>query len=208
MLTLHECTYTRQNTPLFTIDAFSVSSGDMIQIQGDNGAGKTTLLKLMAGYLQPESGTIKWQQTSIKQCWDSYCRERHFISHELGLKKQCSVKENIDFMATLAGVTRPFGIQNILRRLGLLEYQHHQVQQLSAGLQKRVSLARLLISSQPLWLLDEPFNNLDKTGQAIVCDVLQKHQAEGGLIVFTSHQPVTMDKTTVIPFSQWGIPHE
>jgi heme exporter protein A len=198
MLTLQNCTYRRDARHLVNIPKLTVSRGEIIQIQGGNGSGKTTLLKLIAGYLRPQSGSILWQDTPIKQCWEMYCRLRQFVGHELAIKQQCSVNENVAFMATLAQVNMPIAIDTILARLGLEAYQHVQCQQLSAGLQKRVSLARLFVQLHPLWLLDEPFSHLDQAGQTIVQELMLNHQQAGGLIIFTSHQPVAMIKSNVL----------
>jgi heme exporter protein A len=78
-----------------------------------------------------------------------------------------------------------------LHTVGLQGYEHEPVRQLSAGQKKRAALARLLLLEADVWLLDEPFANLDREGIALVNQLIERHAAQGGAAMVTSHGAVT-----------------
>jgi heme exporter protein A len=67
---------------------------------------------------------------------------------------------------------------------------------LSAGQQRRVGLARLILADAPLWMMDEPFTNLDSDGQSLVKELISEHLAGGGICTVASHQPIGIDAPT------------
>jgi heme exporter protein A len=176
---------------------FSVASGQILHIQGQNGIGKTTLLMMLAGLL-PSSEThqnvhsLVWADSSAAD-WPVL-----YIGHLSGLNSVLSIRENLTF---LQGINPSAGedISVALDRVGLLGYEDVAVSRLSSGQKRRVSLARLWLSSDPdtLWLLDEPFNALDAAMTKRLCERLALHAAVGGRIVLTSHQTFMLSVQTL-----------
>jgi heme exporter protein A len=180
---------------LFENVGFALGPGQMLLLKGRNGSGKTSLLRALLGLLEPEAGTIQWDGEPIADVRQAYCRSLVWMAHRVGLKADLTLVENLLFESSL----RPFDYADfdaVLERLGLNRLKKLPVRFLSAGQQRRVGLARMLLADAPLWLMDEPFTNLDADGRQLVEDVLDEHLAAGGLCVIATHQDVVVDAPT------------
>lgn len=161
--------------------------GDRVGLVGRNGAGKTTLLRALLG-LKPLSAV------SLHFRGEDVLRERHalksgalWLGHLLALKVDLSVRENLHTSLAIGGEAPPGDLDAVCASLGLAGYEDTPARALSAGQRKRAALARLAASRRPLWLLDEPFANLDGPGMAVVEGLLERHLAQGGSAILTSH---------------------
>ena len=114
------------------------------------------------------------------------------MAHRLGLKGDLTLVENLRFDTGLRRCNWDRH-EAVLDRLGLTALTQLPLRSLSAGQQRRVSIARTLLSDASLWLLDEPFTNLDAAGQALVVEVITEHLTNGGLCVVASHQQVQIE---------------
>ena len=108
----------------------------------------------------------------------------NYLGHKLALHPQLTIKQNL-LSSTNASWAQ---IQGALARLQLKSYAHTQVRVLSAGQQQRVALARLILNPALLWLLDEPFTNLDPEGECLLIALINEHLAQGGTTVISSHR--------------------
>lgn len=168
----------RSDCRIFADLSFSAVSGDIVWVTGPNGAGKTTLLRCLAGLLPLSAGQIRWDGAAIQPKSDEYRGKIGWFGHRDGLLPLLSVRDNLRFSGG-RGVAQ-FGVS------GLLD---HPVQFLSEGQRKRVALSALLQKeARPVWLLDEPFANLDRQAMELLRDVLQRRSREGWITFFTSHQ--------------------
>lgn len=161
----------------------------MLLVEGANGSGKTSLLRAIAGLLSLDEGEVHWRGRATLTHRQALCGEMSWLAHRLGLKYDLTLIENLRFEARLRGDGWQ-QLDAVLARLGLDGLQRLPVRSLSAGQQRRVALARLLLSDSHLWLMDEPFTNLDTAGHALVLEVIGKHLETGGLCVVASHQAV------------------
>ncbi len=180
---------------LFENVGFALGPGQMLLLKGRNGSGKTSLLRALLGLLEPETGAIQWDGEPIADVRQAYCRSLVWMAHRVGLKADLTLVENLLFESSL----RPFDhadFDAVLERLELNRLKKLPVRFLSAGQQRRVGLARMLLADAPLWLMDEPFTNLDADGRQLVVDVLDEHLAAGGLCVIATHQDVVVDAPT------------
>ena len=171
---------------------FSLDSGELLFIEGSNGSGKTSLMRSMAGLLPLEQGEIYWQGEPVRRNPQEFRAALVWMAHRVGFKNDLNLKVNLDFEAAL----RPVSDANpgrVIERLGLGRLTGLPFRSLSAGQQRRVALARMLLSNSPLWLMDEPFTNLDVDGRSLVTDIVTEHLQSGGLCVMASHQPVEVD---------------
>ena len=177
--------FARNDERVFGPLAFSVDAGEALLIRGDNGAGKTTLLRVLAGLLRPESGTIAIDG----QPTDSPERTRMlaYLGHLPALKSDLGALENLDFLTGLHGRRDGQDAERAMRIVGLDGYQDTLARQLSAGQKKRLSLARMWLSPAPVWLLDEPYANLDLEGIELVNRMVEAHLREGGAALVTTH---------------------
>lgn len=187
MLELRDVSFLRGDEPVLEGVSFRVAPGEVLVIRGANGSGKTTLLKVIAGLLRPEDGAaIRLDDRDEDPAGPAFRQELMLIGHQLGLKLELTSIENQTFFAAFVG-GGGLAPRESLRAVGLRGYDHTIALRLSAGQRKRLALARLLLGRQRLWLLDEPYSNLDQPGIELVDGLLGDHAAVGGMAVITSH---------------------
>ena len=176
-------TYYRGERLIINQVSFSLAQGECVHITGDNGAGKTTLLRMLTGILTPHSGDILWQGQSIHKDRLRYQQQFYYLGHHVGIKDDLTVLENLHWEHN-----KKF---ELLEMLQLHSLQNVLARHLSNGQRQRVALAKLMASSAPLWIMDEPFASLDAVGmQKVQAMLLQKLQCGGGVIL-TSHPTLT-----------------
>lgn len=167
--------------------------GEILFIEGANGAGKTSLLRILAGLSPPSDGEVLWCGHGIGHRRAEYHAHLIYLGHAAGLKAELSPRENLRLWLTLAGLyRRSDDIRAALSEVGLAGYEDMPTRALSAGQRQRTSLARLLLSPAPLWILDEPFTALDTAGINRIRKLMEQHAAHGGMVALTSHQEVAV----------------
>jgi heme exporter protein A len=171
---------------------FALSAGELMLVRGANGSGKTSLLRSIAGLLGLEKGCISWLGVPTEQDRQAFSSNLVWMAHRVGFKGDLTLIENLRFEGGLH--SESFGeIDKVLDRLGLSQLTELPLRFLSAGQQKRVALARMLISDARLWLMDEPFANLDAAGQTLVTELISEHLADNGACVVAAHQEVRLE---------------
>jgi heme exporter protein A len=180
---------------LFQDLGFALGPGEMLLVEGANGSGKTSLLRAIAGLLSLDAGAVFWRGEPTRQNRQALCAEMAWLSHRLGLKYDLTLVENLRFDTRLRGSN---GEQSdeVLGKLGLKGLETLPLRALSAGQQRRVALARLQLSASMLWLMDEPFTNLDTAGQALVRDLVERKLKQGGLCVVATHHAIEISAPT------------
>ncbi|MFV8817434.1 cytochrome c biogenesis heme-transporting ATPase CcmA [Haliea sp. E17] len=167
----------RGGRELFRDLSFELRPGQLVQVEGVNGAGKTSLLRILAGLSRYGfDGAVE------------RCAPLLFLGHQPAVKSLLTPRENLAWHAAGEGDYPLAAIDAALERVGLFGYEDVPSHNLSAGQQRRVSLARLYLSNSPLWLLDEPFTAIDVDGVAALEQVFAEHARQGGCVVLTSHQ--------------------
>jgi len=177
--------FARNEEPIFGPLDFSLHAGDVVLMEGDNGSGKTTLLKVLSGLLEATCGEVLLHGAPLTLAKLSH--QVALLGHLLGLKLELSALENLRFAIGLGGVRAGLTPQLALASVGLEGYEDQPLRMLSAGQRKRVALARLLLVPAALWLLDEPYANLDREGIELVNRILDNHARRGGAALITSH---------------------
>ncbi len=185
LLSARGLTFTRNDEPVFGPLDFAVAAGEALLVQGDNGAGKTTLLRVLAGLLRADSGEIDIDGRSAAASLRG--RAIAYLGHLPALKADLDTLQNLDFLCGLHGRRARQLPEDALGMVGLAGYEDTLARQLSAGQKKRLSLARLWLSPAPLWLLDEPYANLDLDGINLVNRMISAHLREGGAALVTTH---------------------
>ncbi len=194
-LSATDLTLIRGERCLFTGLGFALETGQLLVLEGQNGSGKTSLLRAMLGMLELETGEICWNGEPIRRVRQSYFRSVVWLAHRVGLKADLTLVENLQFESALRPVANT-DFNAVLERLGIDRLKKLAVRSLSAGQQRRVALARVLLSDAPVWLMDEPFANLDRDGRQLVTEILAQHLASGGMCVMAAHQDVVIDAPT------------
>ncbi|MGR2768030.1 cytochrome c biogenesis heme-transporting ATPase CcmA [Photobacterium ganghwense] len=205
MLSVEELSCTRDERVLFEDLHFSVSSGELVQIEGQNGAGKTTLLRILAGLGRADNGIVSWNDENIESARELYHQDLLFLGHQTGVKRELTAYENLSFFQSMhvhngdngltgeAMVSGTDGLWQALARVGLAGREDVPAGQLSAGQQRRVALARLWLSNHKLWILDEPLTAIDKQGVKVLEQLFLSHVQRGGMVILTTHQDMFAD---------------
>lgn len=155
--------------------------------------GKTSLLRMVCGLAHLHHGEVRWRDALISDSAAHFHRDLFYVGHALSLKEELSALENLMADAAVAGTSvSVVQARAALEAMGLRGRDHLPLRVLSQGQKRRVALARLNLTQAPLWVLDEPFVALDTRAIDHVRAVLGAHVAQGGMVLFTSHQPVAL----------------
>lgn len=196
LLELHDLSCERDERCLFTGLSVVFNAGDLVQIGGPNGAGKTTLLRSLAGISQDYQGEIRYNGQALSAVRWEFARDSLYLGHLAGIKKALSPSENLSWYLAQTGGSA--NINQALASVGLYGYEDTPCHQLSAGQLRRVALARLHLSRARIWILDEPFTAIDKKGVSQLEALIARQVAQGGLVVLTSHQDLTLPQLRLI----------
>jgi heme exporter protein A len=193
MLRVSNLSCSRGHQPLFTDVSFQLQAGQALHLEGDNGVGKTSLLRIVCGLSPADAGEVCWHDQTIQKNVTAFRSSLFYLGHGLSLKEELSALENLMSDAAVSG--RTLSEQQALvalARMGLRGREHLPLRVMSQGQKRRTALARLLASQAPLWVLDEPFVALDAKAIDGLRGLLAEHVAQGGMVLFTSHQPVVL----------------
>lgn len=189
-------TCVRGDRRLFHQLSLGLDTGEVLQVEGENGAGKTSLLRILAGLGVPALGEVCWNGVAIAHQRETYGQALLYLGHLAALKDELSPEENLLTDAQMGGwpgVDRS-GVLDALDRMGLSRVAALPARVLSAGQRRRTALTRLLLSPATLWVLDEPFNALDRAAVEQLGQALTTHTAQGGMVILTSHQPLSLGR--------------
>lgn len=189
----------RAERALFTPLNLVLEAGQAARVHGENGVGKTTLLRTVAGLQRAVDGEVVWHGPDADSADPLPLRAQLcFVGHENALNAALSPCENLDVLMRLAGRrVDQTTIRAALRNIGLAKVSDRPCARLSAGQKRRVSLARLWLTRAPLWLLDEPASALDVDSRAALCERIAAHVSQGGLVLFTTHEALTLPQVSV-----------
>ncbi|HET6681921.1 MAG TPA: heme ABC exporter ATP-binding protein CcmA [Gemmatimonadaceae bacterium] len=166
-----------------------VHAGEIVGITGHNGSGKSTLLRVLCTALRPSAGQGTVCGYDLVRDADQVRARTAFLAHTPGLYDDLTAEENLRFAATMLGLASR-GIAAALERVGLAGEADTRVRGFSAGMQRRLGIARVLLHAPPVVLLDEPYNSLDTEGIELVNDVMRETRARGGAVLVVIHDLV------------------
>lgn len=159
----------------------SLPASRVCHLQGPNGSGKSTLLRLFAGILKPLSGEIN-VEVSVA-----------YVGHQWGLHPDLTIIENLSL-----GIEPAFQDWSLLlKETQMLDYQDVLTRILSVGQKQKIALIRMILQNSKVWLMDEPFANLDKAGETWLWSHIERHVALGGSVIFTAHQREFLEKGVI-----------
>lgn len=182
----------RDDRVLFQHLDFSLSEGQAIQVQGSNGSGKTTLLRILCGLNADFTGDISWNAQPVKTVMSEFRNKVFYLGHAPAINKTLSPVENLRWFCASRGAGEEKDISTALSAFGLEGYEDIPCYMMSAGQQRRVSLARMKLVHTRLWVLDEPFTALDKRGVGELEAMLADFVDEGGALLLTTHHSLQM----------------
>lgn len=192
LLDLQALSVLRDERVLFAPLTMSISPGQCVEILGPNGAGKTTLLRTLAGLHGQYEGSFQ-----LSDCL--------YQGHPMGLDELLSPLDNLAWYCALQGTpVDDQRMQTVLEQVGMMAEALTPCQQLSQGQQRRVCMARWLLSPAKLWLLDEPYTSLDRDGQALLNKILSAHCASDGVVVAATHVSLTVTNRISVDIQPLG----
>lgn len=154
---------------------------------GPNGSGKSTLLRCLATALKPHQGQVLFEGQDL---WSNRRSLRHriaYLGHQLHVWDDLSPRQNLQAWSRMTG--RADRSAELLQRVSLDPTRSDPVRALSAGMKRRLALARMLLKSPSLALLDEPFGALDPEGRQLVLSVIEDLKADGATVLLATHLP-------------------
>jgi len=196
MLEADALTCIRDDRTLFSNLAFRLKPGEALVLEGRNGSGKTSLLRILCGIRLPDAGAVTWGGTDIGKLGPDYHVHTAYVGHRDGIKLDLTPLENLA-MARALGKPNDTTLEEALDKVDLYGFEDVLTRNLSAGQQRRLALARLLITETVLWILDEPFTSLDVHGIQVIEELLDRHTSGGGMLAVTSHHAVNLANTTI-----------
>ena len=185
-------TCSKRDRTLFEGLSLVVNTGELLYLRGPNGAGKTSLLRILTGLSAPESGAVLYNGVNISEDKTGYYRDLFYLGHKSGTNGSLSALDNLSFwLAQHSTSVQENVLYDVLAKVGLVGLEDVPVRYLSAGQQRRVALSRLWLKPAKVWVLDEPFTALDVKGIHLLETSMKEHVSRGGLIITTSHQPLS-----------------
>jgi heme exporter protein A len=172
--------------------SFRLEGGELLHVWGPNGTGKTTLLRVVCGLLRPEQGSVRWLGRAINSIAADYQAALAYASHETALKSDLTALENLRFTVGMKRAVGSAELREMLEKAGVGACADLPARVLSAGQRRRVAIARVLALRASLWLLDEPYTNLDAHGAAFMSAMLDAHVDQGGCAVVVAHHDLAL----------------
>jgi heme exporter protein A len=182
-LELNDIALSRGGHTLISGLTLTVAPGELLWVGGDNGIGKSSLLRVICGLSRPDHGQIEWTQNGVP------CAAHDMIAYQGHLdafKPNLTAREALSFWADV--LDKDDTASTLLNMVGLGERADVPCGHLSAGQKRRLSLARIILSAKPLWIMDEPTAAMDADGVALIHGLISAHIARGGSAIIASHQ--------------------
>ncbi|MXN47741.1 heme ABC exporter ATP-binding protein CcmA [Shinella kummerowiae] len=179
---------------IFQDISFEIPRGEALVVKGPNGSGKSTLLRVLAGLLPAETGTAKL--VAAAQPVERLGEACHYLGHRNAMKRELTVDENLVFWKAFFGDFSGgagISVDEAVESVGLRGIVHLPFGYLSAGQQRRMAMAKLLVAWRPVWILDEPTAALDASAEAMFAGLVTTHLARGGIAIAATHQPLGLE---------------
>ncbi len=169
-----------------------VHRGEALHVWGPNGAGKTSLLRVVCGLLEAEEGEVAWNGVAVGDASSRFLDSLSYLAHDTALKADLTALENLRFSVGMKRQVADRELHAMLAELDVERCAELPCRVLSAGQRRRIALARVLLSHAPLWVLDEPFTNLDAASSDRISHALSAHLERGGLALIAAHQGLNL----------------
>ena len=188
MLLVQNISLERSGINIFKDISVSLASGKIVILRGKNGSCKTSFLKTILNILEPTSGSVYWKGKIINKNLYDYYNNVTYIADKTSVIRELTVYENIKIWIKIFLSNVQYDqIENILSILNLNNYLNEKVSTLSLGEIKKLELIRLIIENRKIWILDEPFTNLDGDSINMIEHTFTDHCKNDGCIIFSSH---------------------
>ena len=177
----------RNDVPIYSNISFNLIQGQHLVLSGSNGSGKTSLIRTLCCLTNPSSGCIKWNKSNVDSIYNDYLDLIAYLGHKNGLIDELTLMENIE--VTLGKNFDRSELTNLLENFNLFAHKDILYSNLSNGQKRKTALIRVILSSKQLWIMDEPFTNLDVDSIAFIDIIINSHLNKGGMLISASHSP-------------------
>jgi heme exporter protein A len=194
MLTINNITCKKGGRTLFKNLSFTIGDRCAVILRGSNGSGKTSLLNIMACLSPPHEGEILYANENVTgKHWKEYCSIIQYVGHKNAIKPQLTVKENLKFWVDIRDSEER--LDAAMSFFDLDKFANTPCGRLSQGWQKKVALTRLLACPSEIWLLDEPFTNLDDDSKIKLRSIIETRCENGGSVIIATHDEVKINNS-------------
>ena len=170
--------------------SFDASTGEIVGILGPNGAGKTTLLRIIAGIMEPTSGTVKIDDETYKDNAINIKKKIAYLSGNTKLYKDISPYELLKMCGEYYEVPNNIlekRIKDITNKFDMTSFMHQKIENLSTGQYQRTSIARCLIHNPKYYILDEATSGLDIISSKVILDFIKEEKKNKKCIIYSTH---------------------
>ncbi len=167
--------------------SFSVQQGEIVGLLGPNGAGKTTTISMVMGVLEPTKGSVTIAGFDVAHDRSRAMSNTNFAAVYAALPGNLTIRQNLEVFALMYGIRGNERIQAVMEKFDLGRFEHTKAGLLSSGEQTRLALAKAMLNTPKLLLLDEPTASLDPSSAKLVREKIQAFAAKGGSVLWTSH---------------------
>jgi len=164
--------------------SLGVEAGSVVMLAGRNGSGKSTLLRVLATALRPDHGTARVAGHDVRHEREAIRREVALLAHQSFLYEALTARENLHVAASFLGRGAE---ADLIARVGLAGRADDPVASFSAGMRKRLALARVLLQDASVVLLDEPYGELDPPGFDLLDGAIAELRARGATVIMATH---------------------
>lgn len=191
MLFIDDLSISKRGINILTSLGISVFPGTCLIVNGGNGTGKTSLLNCISGIETYGNGKINFDGTLVH------------IGHKNALNEDLTVLENLEYWASLYGRCETLLAASFIFKLH--GYFDIKLKYLSQGWQRKVALTRLVLSSADIWVLDEPYSNLDQESCVILDNLIFSKCSQNGIVVVASHKKENIMNSITINIEDYNI---
>ena len=170
--------------------SFNANTGEIVGILGPNGAGKTTLLRIIAGIMEPTSGTVKIDDETYKDNAINIKKKIAYLSGNTKLYKDISPYELLKMCGEYYEVPNNIlekRIKDITKKFDMTSFMHQKIENLSTGQYQRTSIARCLIHNPKYYILDEATSGLDIISSKVILDFIKEEKKNKKCIIYSTH---------------------
>ena len=186
MILIEKLTKRYGEATIFEQVDLTLHPGTISGLVGENGCGKTTLMRCICGFTKPTEGRVTVLDQVIGKDVD-FAPSTGVIIENSGFLNHYSARQNLALLADISGKADKRRIDEVIRLVGLDPDSKKHLGQYSLGMTQRLAIAQAIMEDPDILILDEPFNGLDKQGQADIHDLLQSLKAQGKTILLASH---------------------
>lgn len=186
MILIEKLTKRYGEATIFEQVDLTLHPGTISGLVGENGCGKTTLMRCICGFTKPTEGRVTVLDQVIGKDVD-FAPSTGVIIENSGFLNHYSARQNLALLADISGKADKRRIDEVIRLVGLDPDSKKHVGKYSLGMTQRLAIAQAIMEDPDILILDEPFNGLDKQGQADIHDLLQSLKAQGKTILLASH---------------------